>query len=212
MLVETFVSASCMAPTLTTPSSTGYWPKGVFARLRPLIQPLARNEAALVTPTVRFRQLILVDSSDPEQQLELVSEMRTHHLRTVGRDREGDALLRKGSEGLPYCVLIRQRLRQQVRRRADLEDDLRLADLLHQLRLARGENAVADPVGPQRRDDLANLRDPVRAALLADVDRDAQPGFPSLLDHRQQSAIGVGNVAVGTGAGDVDADDPARRV
>jgi hypothetical protein len=35
---------------------------------------------------------------------------------------------------------------------------------------------VPDPVAAQGRDDLGDLGDPVLAALLADVDRDPDPG------------------------------------
>ena len=51
-----------------------------------------------------------------------------------------------------------ERLRQQVRRRADLEHDLGVAQLAHQLLVAGGEDAVADPVGPQHLEHLADLR------------------------------------------------------
>jgi hypothetical protein len=71
---------------------------------------------------------------------------------------------------------------------------------------------VADPVRPERGDDLADLGDPVVAALLADVDRDPEPGVARLLDERPQLTVGVGPVRVEARAGDVDADDPARRV
>jgi hypothetical protein len=62
---------------------------------------------------------------------------------------------------------------------------------------------VPDPFGAQGRDDLADLGDPVLAALLADVDRDPEPGRPRLPDERQQVAVGVGPGAVGARAGDV---------
>ena len=41
---------------------------------------------------------------------------------------------------------------------------------------------MADPVGPQRLDDLADLLDAVLAALLADVDRHAEAGVARQLD------------------------------
>jgi hypothetical protein len=44
------------------------------------------------------------------------------------------------------------------------------------------------------------------------VDRDPEPGLPRLPDERRELAVGVGPGAVGARAGDVDADDPARRV
>ena len=48
------------------------------------------------------------------------------------------------------------------------------------------------------------------AAFLADVDRDAEPCRPRLLDHRRDLAVVVA-AAAGARAGDVDADDSARR-
>jgi hypothetical protein len=93
-----------------------------------------------------------------------------HHLPTVGGDRERHAVLGEGAEGIADGVLVWERLRQQVRGRADLEHDLGLAELGHQLLVLRGEDPVPDPVGTQGRDDLADLGDPVLAALLAGVD------------------------------------------
>ena len=46
----------------------------------------------------------------------------------------------------------------------------------HDLLVLRGEDAVADAVRAEVLDDLADLLDPVRAALLADVDRHAEAG------------------------------------
>src|SRR5687767_9603192 len=48
----------------------------------------AADEAGLVAAGVRLAQLVLVQSADPHEQLELVAEVRAHHLRPVGRDRE----------------------------------------------------------------------------------------------------------------------------
>ena len=112
--------------------------------------------------------------------------MRAHHLRAVGGDRERDAVLDERAERVAHLVLVAQRLRQQVRRRADLEHDPGLAQRGHQLRLAGREDAVADPVGPQRLDHLADLLDAVLAALLADVDRHAEAGRARLVDQRRQ--------------------------
>ena len=75
-----------------------------------------------------------------------------------------------------------ERLRQQVRRRADLERDVGRADRRHQLRVARREDAVAEPVRAKRLDHLADLLDAVLAALLADVDRHAEPAVARQLD------------------------------
>ena len=43
-------------------------------------------------------QLVLVEGADPLEQLELVAEMRPHHLGPVGRDRERDAVVDEGAE------------------------------------------------------------------------------------------------------------------
>ena len=125
---------------------------------------------------------------------------------------ERHLVLGEGAEGVPDVVLALQRLREQVGGGADLEDDLGLAELVHQLGILRGEDPVADPVGPQCRDDLADLRDPELAALLADVNRHAKARLTRLLDQRKKLAVGVRACTVGTRSGDVDPDDPAWRV
>ena len=85
-----------------------------------------------------------------------------------------------------------------------------LSQCRHQLGVAGGEDAVADAVGPQRLDDLADLVASDVAALLADVDRHTEAGVARLLDHRRRLAVVVA-AAVRARAGDVDADDSARR-
>jgi hypothetical protein len=67
------------------------------------------------------------------------------------------------------------------------------------------------PIRSGWRVETTSLGDPVGAALLADVDRDPEPGVARLLDERPQLTVGVGPVRVEARAGDVDADDPARR-
>src|SRR5206468_1475785 len=76
--------------------------------------------------------------------------------------------------------------------------------------VAGGEDAVADPVGPQHLEDLAELLTPHLAAFLADVDRHAEAGSTGLLDHRLHGAVVIAR-ATRPRAGDVDADDAARR-
>src|SRR6476646_4914430 len=127
--------------------------------------------------------------------------MRSHHLRAVRRDRETDAVLDERAERLAHGGLVRQRLRQQIRGRADLQDDPTVAELSHQIRLARGEDPVADAVRPERLDDLADLLDAVLAALLADVDRHAEAGPARLLDQRREHRVSVA-LAARPGAGD----------
>ena len=60
---------------------------------------------------------------------------------------------------------------------------------------------MPDPLGTQGRDDPADLGDPVGAALLADVDRDPEPGRARLLDERHEVAVG-GLAQSGRGPGD----------
>src|SRR3954468_7375314 len=90
-----------------------------FARLRRYSRPA--DEARLVPARVRLVQFLLIERPDPEQQLELVAEVRSHHLRAVGGDREAHAALDERAERAPHRRLVRERLRQQVRGRADLE-------------------------------------------------------------------------------------------
>ena len=150
-----------------------------------------------------------VERADPLQQLELVAQVRAHHLGAVGCDRERDAVLLEGCERLADRVLVGEGLREQVRSRADLEHDPGLAQEPHQLGVPRGEDAVADPVRAQVLDDLAELL-AAGLALLADVDRDPEPGRARRLDHRRDLRVVVA-AAAGTRAGDVDPDDAARR-
>jgi hypothetical protein len=105
-------------------------------------------------------------------------------------------------------VGVRERARQEVGGRADFEHDARLGDQCGQRRIARGEDAVADAVGPQRLDHLTDLLD---VALLAAVHRHPEAGRARLLDERRQRRIRKAP-AVRARAGDVDADDAARSV
>ena len=170
-----------------------------------------RDERRVVAALVREPELGLLERADPHQQLELVPQVGLHHLGPVGRDRERHTVLDEGPERLPYLGLIPERLRQEVRRRADLERDVRRADRLHQRRIVRSEDAVAEPVGPQRLDHLADLLHAVLAALLADMDRHAEAGVPGELDVLADLRVVVASSS-GPRAGDVDADDAARHV
>ena len=69
---------------------------------------------------------------------------------------------------------------------------------------------MADPVGTQRLDDLADLLAGVVAPLLAHVDRDPEARLAGGLDHRRHLRVVVA-AAAGARPGDVDPDDPARR-
>ena len=78
--------------------------------------------------------------------------------------------------------------------------------------VAGGEDAVADPVGPEHLGDLADLLAPDLAALLADVDRDAEARLARRLDVRSEDLRVVVAPAARPRAGDVDPDDAARRI
>ena len=55
----------------------------------PIVPPERRRVAA----RVRLAEPVLVERADPEQELELVPEVRAHHLRAVRRDRERHLVL-----------------------------------------------------------------------------------------------------------------------
>ena len=82
----------------------------------------------------------------------------------------------------------------------------------HQLRVLGGEDAVADPVGAQGLDDLADLGDPVLAALLADVDRHAEAGRARLLHERRRGRGRDSAPPSGRGPAMSMPTTPARRV
>ena len=77
---------------------------------------------------VRLAEPVLVESADPEQELELVPQVRPHHLRAVRRDRERHLVLGERANDVAHGVLVGQRLREEVRGRADLERDPEVAD------------------------------------------------------------------------------------
>src|SRR5581483_10079245 len=122
-----------------------------------------------------------------------------------------DAVVHEPANRLPHRVLARERLRQQVRRGADLERDLGVPDRVHQRRVASGEDAVPEAVRAQRIDDLADLLDAHVATLLADVNRDAETAVARELDLLADLRVVVTSSA-GARARDVDSDDPARSV
>src|SRR6185437_581244 len=87
------------------------------------------HEARLVPPRVRLAQLVLVEGADAQEQVELVAQVRAHHLGPVGGDREADTGIDERAEGEAHGRLVGERLGQEVRGRADLEDDAALAEL-----------------------------------------------------------------------------------
>ena len=131
-----------------------------------------------------------------------------HHLRPVGRDREGDAVLDEGTKGVADGVLVREGLGEQVRGGTDLEHGARIPQLAHELGVARRKDAVPDPLRPQVLDHLAQL---LRAglALLTDVDRDAEAGLTRRRHHGLDLRVVV-PAAARAGPGDVDPDHAAR--
>src|SRR5207302_5747350 len=141
------------------------------------------HEARLVAACIGVFELLLRQRADSEQQVELVAEVRPHHLRPVRGDREEDAVLDERAEDVPHRVLVGQRLREEVRSGADLEYDLALAQLLHQLVVAGREDSVPDPVRTQELEHLADLGAAHLASLLADVDRHAEARGPGGLHH-----------------------------
>ena len=66
-----------------------------------------------VAARVRLAEPILVDSSDPEQELELVPQVRPHHLRAVRRDRERHLVLRERANVIAHGVLVGERLGEE---------------------------------------------------------------------------------------------------
>ena len=59
-----------------------------------------------MAPRVRARDALLVERADPVQELELVAQVRPHHLRPVRRDRERDLVLDEPVERLADGVLV----------------------------------------------------------------------------------------------------------
>ncbi len=138
---------------------------------------------------VRLAQLGRVERADPLEQLELVAEMRAHHLRAVGRDRERDAVVDEGAEASrespasSASAFVRRFEVGQISSTISASRSRR-----HQRRVVGGQNAVADPVGAKALDDLTDLLG-ARRALLADVDRDAESGGTRRLDHRAAPTV-----------------------
>src|SRR5262245_39352044 len=64
------------------------------------------DETRLVAARVRLFELLLRQRADPQQQVELVAEVRTHHLRPVRGDREDDAVADERAEDVPHLVLV----------------------------------------------------------------------------------------------------------
>ncbi len=116
---------------------------------------------------VGLLELVSVERTDAPKQLELVAEVRPHHLGAVGRDREAHVAAAERADGVSQRVLVRKRARQEIRARADLEDDSPLAQELERVVVLRGEDPVPDPVGAEVLDDLDDLGDAALAALLA---------------------------------------------
>src|SRR5262245_53940559 len=117
----------------------------------------APPEGGGVTARVRLAELVLVECLDAEEELELVAQMRPHHLRPVRRDRERHLVLDERPQRVAYRRLVGQRLRQEVRRGADLERDPEVADRRHEAGILRREDPVPDAIGAEVLDDVADL-------------------------------------------------------
>ena len=186
----------------------GYRPMGVFAGLRPerrgtrpgRSSPRARARSPRRAPSC-------VERAGAEQELELVAEVRPHHLRPVRRDREADAVLDERAEDVADRVLVGQRLRQQVRGRADLEHDLAC-------RAARA-SAPASPAArmpwPIRSGRSTSSTSPISSRPKSPPSSPTwivtpEAGRARLLDHRLHRPVVEARVP-GTRPGDVDADD-----
>ena len=159
---------------------------------------------------VRLVQLGLIECADAEEQVELVAEVRSHHLRAVGRDRELHSVLDERAEcsrtaSSPASAFVR---RFEVGQISSVTSASRSAPINSG---SRREDAVTDPVGMQRLDDLRELVDAELAAFLADVDRHAETTLACELDVLANLRVVVASTARPR-PGDVDADDPARRI
>src|SRR5262245_39024984 len=142
---------------ISVPTMRGrYWRRGAaaidrtayFERLHPAGDGGFVDEARFVPARVGLAELVLVECADAQEEVELVAQVGAHHLRPVRCDRESDAGLDERTEGEADGRLVGECLRQEVRRRADLEHDPAVAQLRHQLRLPCRQDPVADPVGP----------------------------------------------------------------
>src|SRR5262245_10211320 len=66
----------------------------------------APPEGGGVAARVRLAELVLVERIDVEQELELVAQVRTHHLRPVGRDRERHLVLDERPQRVAHRSLV----------------------------------------------------------------------------------------------------------
>src|SRR4051812_26215036 len=64
------------------------------------------HEARLVATRVGLLELLLRQRTGPQQQVELVAEVRPHHLRPVRGDREEDSVVDERAEDIPNRVLV----------------------------------------------------------------------------------------------------------
>src|SRR5918911_3534948 len=111
-----------------------YWPRARSSALH-----RSAYESRLVPARIDLAQRVGADSPEVEEQPQLVAQVRPHHLGPVGRDRERDIAVRENGDGLAQSVLVGECARQQVRGRADLEHDARIAQLSDGVVVLRGE-------------------------------------------------------------------------
>jgi hypothetical protein len=104
---------------------------------------LCRSARARLAPaSVRVAQLRLVESTDPQHELELVAQMRA--LISGPSVAIVNCTRTRRRRGTCRALLARERFREQVRGRAKLEHDPGLADLAHQPPVVGGEDPVPD--------------------------------------------------------------------
>ncbi len=109
--------------TLLTAGETTYRARvGHRASRAPTRAEAAAGRTPPSVPIVDGHRLVRGQCADPKQQGELVPEVRLHHLRAVGRDRERDLAVGERSHRVAQRVLVGQGAGEEVRARADLQD------------------------------------------------------------------------------------------
>ena len=149
-----------------------------------------------------------VERADPREELELVAEVRTHHLGAVRGDREGDAVLDERAECVAHSG---PRPASAFVSRLDVGQISSTMPASRSRPISSGslgrEDPVADAVGAEELDHLADLLG-AGLAFLADVDRHPESRLARRLDHRRDGGVVVA-APTGPRAGDVDPDDTA---
>ena len=87
-----------------------YWPRERFPPL-----PLRVYEGRVVAARVHRAEVSLRKRAGAQQQLELVAQVRPHHLGPVRGNREGDAAVGERPDRVAESVFVGERAREQVR-------------------------------------------------------------------------------------------------